>query len=1056
MSNILERSLIAWFFLIFGAFKFANKCCAQGLPIKPVRTISFTTNEGSYMNVDVSPDGKTLAFDLLGDLYTMPSTGGEAKQLTRGIALHLRPLWSSNGKNIAYLSDITGRMQLNVLNLSTASSIVLPSGGYNPVWTPDSRFIVETTTAYSLTGGQVSSDFKMDRVIRFSADGKLVYGIDSNRLVVYDMVTDEKRPISNELRNFLSGELSSDSRWWCYISESDSVRSLIAEDLVNDERRVLVASLIQTDANYLPSIHAQHFSFSPDSRSVYISYGGKIHRISVVSGGDAIIPFTAKVKSDLGAMDYHKFHISYDSLITRYIRSARRSPDGRHLVFTALSRIYIMDLPHGNPHPLIPQSAGQFQPTYSPDGHWIAFVTWCDTIGGFLWRVPASGGVPEQLTSVSGQYQRPTWSPDGKQIAVIKGTLRQLNARDETETGQLELISVRDKNLKLIDDSVPLVNQLSFSSDGSKVYYKPKFRDWTAGASEPYQRLVSKDLSNGQLQAIAVGNNATVFQEDVISPDGRFVICSNLEDLYLFPLCQLTHIFNVDLHDHNPVIRFAAGADPYWEKGGKVLTWISGNKFYEVNPDKICAAAEKIGVEKMESVNGKDDWVDVDIHPDTSITLKVKAPMLYAHGIVVLRGERIVTMGKGGVIERGAIVINNARIAFIGPMSAIRIPAGAKIIDLSGKTIMPGMIDLHLHMRTPKEVLPQQSWMFLANLAYGVTTARDPFSTPLEAYGYMELLQAGLMTGSRLFPSGGGVRGGDGISRLDNIQDAIRFVRQRAIFGGTFIKDYLPGSFRLEREWVLLASQLAGLSATNEGDDPIFDLGMIKDGYTGIEHNRCWGDVYKDFTSYFALSGVYFTPTLLISAIFKDRPTESLGKEYFKYKYWHQPNEKLKRFTFSDPVMESRLNWSESWEAILKATPADSLNPLVRIPATIDAQIRHRGGKVGLGSHGEDEGIGAHNELWALQLGGLTNMEALQAATIIGAEALGIQKDVGSLEVGKIADLIVLNKNPLEDIHNSREIKYVMKDGILYDGDTLDELWPIYKKCPEWKLKARD
>ncbi len=130
--------------------------------------------------------------------------------------------------------------------------------------------------------------------------------------------------------------------------------------------------------------------------------------------------------------------------------------------------------------------------------------------------------------------------------------------------------------------------------------------------------------------------------------------------------------------------------------------------------------------------------------------------------------------------------------------------------------------------------------------------------------------------------------------------------------------------------------------------------------------------------------------------------------------------------------------------------------PVSFIHLVINACIRHQGGRVALGSHGNDEGFGAHNELWALQAGGLSNIEALQAATIIGAEALGIQKDIGSIEVGKIADLIILDKNPLDDIHNSREIRYVMKDGILYDSNTLDEIWPIFKKCPEWKLKVEN
>jgi hypothetical protein len=340
--------------------------------------------------------------------------------------------------------------------------------------------------------------------------------------------------------------------------------------------------------------------------------------------------------------------------------------------------------------------------------------------------------------------------------------------------------------------------------------------------------------------------------------------------------------------------------------------------------------------------------------------------------------------------------------------------------------------------------------MYLVNLAYGVTTARDP-SSSYDAFGYAELLASGQMIGPRLYTVGRPVRFTDGVVRLDNLKDAQSVVQKRLKMGAIVVKDYLMTEPRIKRQWLLLACRRAGLNLTNEGwFDPIMQLGMIKDGSTGVEHNPRWGDIYKDVRTLYAKSGVYFTPTLQVSS----GPHTGSGKEYFKYKYWHQPVEKLRRFTFSDPKIGARINAPESWQAILKSAPADSLDPEFLTPAVMDAQIRRQGGRVGLGSHGEAEGIGAHDELWALQMGGFTNLEALKAATIVGAEALGVQRDLGSIEVGKIADLIVLNKNPLEDIHNSREIRYVMKDGILYDGNTLDEIWPEVKKCPEWRLKS--
>jgi imidazolonepropionase-like amidohydrolase len=516
------------------------------------------------------------------------------------------------------------------------------------------------------------------------------------------------------------------------------------------------------------------------------------------------------------------------------------------------------------------------------------------------------------------------------------------------------------------------------------------------------------------------------------------------EDIYVAPINRLqTPALILDARqpgEWSILIRLGSGVDPCWEQEGKQLSWTYGNRFYTVDMDKVMAAAAITGKKNKEAAWPSEDIVDVGIQPDRIIDLEVTAPKWYGHGLLVLKNVRILTMQGDRVIEKGTIVIKDGRFVAVGDKNSIAIPPGAKVLDLPGVTVMPGMVDMHAHIRLALDVFPQQSWMYLAALAYGVTTWRDPASS-FDSFGYTELLETGQMTGPRLYSVGRAVSTGlyrsyiEGNVKLDELHDLLSITQKRAALGGTCIKQYSLRT-RGQREGLLLAASQTGLNMTNEGDfDLAGQLAMIKDGSTGIEHCPDFGDVYNDVTLFMARSGTFLTPTLQVNY------SSNLARSYNNKTYWHQPDEKMRRFLPVDAI-----------ETAVNMKPEDSTHAGFQYPSMIYADIRHQGGLVTLGSHSEDFGIGVHNELWALQMGGLSNMEALQAATILGARAIGIQKDLGSIEPGKIADLVILNKNPLDDIHNSREIRYVMKDGVLYDGNTLDTIWPVARKCPDWKM----
>ncbi|MCC5879333.1 MAG: PD40 domain-containing protein [Idiomarina sp.] len=1009
-------------------------------PMGEFETVAINTDSGTWMSVDVSPNGEYIVFDMLGDIYRMPASGGDAELLRGGMAWNMQPTFSPDGEYIAYTSDEGGGDNIWVMKADGSDAYQVTQESFrllnSPAWSPDGNYIVARkhfTARRSLGAGEIwmyhrrggdgvqlterPNDQKDLGEPAFSHDGRYVYysqdvtpgdvfqyskdsvaGIYAVRR--YELETGDIETVLSGMGGAIRPTPSPDGRYLAFVARDDFQSKLYLYDLATGERREVYDNLTR-DMQETWAIHGvyPHMGWTEDAEHLVFYAKGKIHRLAVDSGEVSEVAFNVTTEKQVQQALRFKQPIENDDFDVRMLRHTAVSPDGSQALYEALGYLYQVNPGQGEPSRLSSQNDRFEQfPAFSRDGDYLVYTTWHDQEQGQIVLRNLQSGSERVLDTGPGKFVEPQFAPDGESIIYRK-------VRGGYLTDPIHGVNPGIYHLSLVNGEPELLTahgqDAHFGEQSDRVFYT---------ASGPSLRVI--DIATKQHRTLYTSDHATEFK---VSPDGQYLAFAEGFRVYITPLVTRGQSIHISPSSRQfPVEQLSkrAGENIAWTSDSSQLYWTLGPELYSASLDGMFDISD----------NG-----DVELAADgTNIgfTQQVYVP----DQVIAFVGGTVVTMNGDEVIEDAVVVVEGNKIAEVGPRGMVHIPRNAEQIDFTGQTLLPGLIDTHAHgAQGENQIIPQQNWNLYAGLAFGVTTIHDPSNNTRQIFAASEMQRAGKIVGPRLFSTGTILYGANGpgfTAQVDSLDDA-RFHIERLKKAGAFsVKSYNQPRRDQRQQFIQAAREMEVMVMPEGGSLYQHNLSMVQDGHTTIEHSIPVATMYDDVMQFWRQTEVAYTPTL--------------GVAYggiWGENYWYAQSNVWEHPRLSQYVPERVLRPRSMRRDI---APDHHYNHFDIAGGAY--ALQNEGVLVTAGAHGQREGLAQHWEIWMMEQGGMSPYQALRTATIDAAKALGMDHAIGSIERGKLADIILVDGDVLNDLRQSDKVNKVMVNGRLFDAETMHEL----------------